>query len=93
MVNFINLHRNNWGTVWHQVHEEWAESNGLGPFAGQGWDWYKWEHWCAAINYEEGQAITYVNGIEDGGTILGDTHWMDPLTEANKFSFQEDVLM
>ena len=92
MVNFINLHRNNWGTVWHQVHEEWAESNGLGPFAGQGWDWYKWEHWCVAVDFEAGQVISYVNGIKDGDDISGDEKFMDPLNKANEFSFEEDMI-
>ena len=92
MINFVVLHRNLYASLWHMVHETNWESNILGGIAGQGYDWYNWEHWCAAINYENGQAITYVNGIEDGATVVGDSHWMDPLMEANKFSFEEDLV-
>ena len=92
MINFINLHRNLYGTVWHQVFEEWKDSNGLGPFAGQGWWWYKWEHWCVAVDFEVGQVISYVNGIKDGDTITGDSHFKDPLKVANNHSFEEDLV-
>ena len=92
MVNFAMLHRNRYGSLWHSVHDKNGESNGLGPNAGQGWDWYKWEHWCAAINYVDGQAISYVNGINDGGTITGKQFWMDPLNKANEFSSEEDLV-
>ena len=92
MVNFVQLHRNNYGSVWHEVHESYSESNGLGPIAGEGWDWYKWEHWCIAVNFEVGQVISYVNGISDGATILGDDFWMDNLNKANEFSSEDDLV-
>ena len=88
MINFVTLHRNWYGSLWHDVHEKYAESNGLQFVHG----WYKWEHWCAAVNFELGQVITYVNGNYDGGTIWGDKMWMDQLNKANEFSFEEDLV-
>ena len=82
MLNFLMLHRNYYGSLWHMVHDKNGESNGLGPQEGHGYTWYEWEHWCVAINFEIGQAVSYVNGYKDGDTVQGDGFWRSPLQEA-----------
>ena len=86
MLNYMMIHRNFYGSLWHMVHDVNSESNGMGPQQGQGYTWYEWEHWCVAINFEIGQAISYVNGIKDGDTIQGDHVWGSPLEKAINMS-------
>ena len=92
MINYLLLNRNFYGSLWHTVHNINGQSNGLAQMDGVGSTWYEWEHWCVAINFEEGQAISYVNGVKDGDTVAGDPFWLNPLNEANKFSFEDDLV-
>ena len=61
---------------------------GENPTDGRSGLHLEWEHWCVAINFEEGQAISFVNGIKDGDTVAGD----GSLIEANKLSYEDDLI-
>ena len=90
MINYIMIHMLHWGCFWHTIHETKASSGGLGGVLGN--TWFDWEIWCLAANFEDGQMISYVNGVLDGGPINGDQVWMDPLKKANNLSFEEDLI-
>ena len=82
IVNLLHFFRRyGWSSVYTFVGKN--DHFSTGGLSGFQYGWRRWEQWCIAFHLETGQGHPFVNGMDDGTKVPGQSWYKKQLEEAN----------